>query len=535
MRVESFYLNLRRFAKFFWKVTLVAIVAVLSFSAGGCGVQSKGGKELSLVIDCEDSRKDEAEAVASQLREIGIQAEVRTWEWSALKEQILQGNRQAYMTDWGSSYFDPFDLVIPKLKTGDRGNYSFYSNPELDSILDQAVSATDNAVRKELYYKAQDIIYKDAPWIFGYYLKEIGAASKDVQGWKVSMDSRINLHDVSCSGDTIVVGLGADKIITLDPGNYRDRDTETVIRNIFDALVTRTPDGKVVPEIAESWDVPDPQTYVFHLRKGVKFHDGHELNADDVVFTFERVLKENGISGQTSPRKGLLGPLERVEKIDDYTVKFTLKNAFPVFTQALVHFQIVPKHYIEAVGDEEFARKPIGTGPFKFKEGNLSDRIVLERFDDYYGGSPDLPPVGPAKVKTAIFRLMPDPTARVAALKAGEVQIINNVPPNMAKELEKDGNIQVQSAPGTRVYGIELNVKKPPFDDVRVRQALNYAINWDEILNTVYEGSAERLSTIFLPSGFGFNKDLKPYSYDPAKAVQLLKEAGFNARLPNAK
>lgn len=502
----------------------------------GCGTKVAKEKRatLSIVIDTEANRKDEAEAVAADLRNIGINAEVRVWEWSAMKEQLLQGNRQMYLTDWGSSYFDPFDLVIPKLTTNGRGNYSFYSNPKLDQILQQATAATDEATREDLYRQAQAIIYEDAPWVFGYYLKEIGAASSHVENWHISMDSRINLHDVRLKdGDTLVVGLGTDKIVTLDPGNYRDRDTETVIRNIFDALVTRTWDGKIVPEIAESWETPDPTTYLFKIRRGVKFHDGHLLNADDVLFTFQRILSENGISGKTSPRKDLLGPVERVEKLDDYTVKFTLKNPFPVFTQALAHFQIVPEHYIKQVGDDKFAEKPIGTGPFKFKEGNLSDQVVLERFDDYYGGSPDLPPVGPAPVKTAIFRMMPDPATRVSSLKAGEVHIIDKLPPDMAKSLASDPNVVVQSVPGTRVYGIELNNKKPPFDDVRVRKALNYAIDWDTILNSIYGDNAGRLATVFLPSGFGFDENLRPYEYNPEKAIALLKEAGIEAKLPS--
>ena len=144
--------------------------------------------------------------------------------------------------------------------------------------------------------------------------------------------------------------MRADKILTLDPGAYRDRDTETVIRNIFDGLVTRTWDGEVVPEIAESWTVPSGDVYIFKIREGVKFHNGEPLDADDVVFTFRRILEDGAIAGQSSPRKGLLGPLEKVEKVDQYTVKFTLANPFPIFPQALVHFQIVPKDYIEEVG-----------------------------------------------------------------------------------------------------------------------------------------------------------------------------------------
>lgn len=522
-------------------VPLLALVLVTVFviMLSGCGAKEPEAagtdelKTLSVVIDCEANRKDEAEAVASQLRQIGIQAEARTWEWSNMKSEFMAGNRQLYMTDWGSSYFDPFDLAIPKLVTGERGNYSFYSNADLDSLLEQATSAVDDEERKSLYYRVQDILYEDAPWVFGYCLEETAAASEKVGNWHVSMDSRINLHDVTLeNGDTITVGLGIDKIITLDPGNYRDRDTETVIRNMFDALVTRTWDGKVIPEIAESWETPDPTTYVFKLRPGITFHNGEALDADDVVFTFDRVLKENGIGGATSPRLGLLGPLASVTKEDQYTVKFTLNNPFPVFPQALCHFQIVPKDYIEEVGDEEFAKKPVGAGPFMFKEGRLDDQIVMTRFDGYYGGAPELEPVGPASIKVAVFRMMPDPATRVSALKAGEIHIADRLPPDMAASLAGDSGVRVESVPGTRVYAIEICNTKAPFANPQVRKALNHAIDWEAIISSIYGGKAERVSTALIPSGFGYNHDLKPYEYDPAKAVELLREAGFNVSLP---
>ncbi|MDK2930591.1 MAG: peptide/nickel transport system substrate-binding protein [Bacillota bacterium] len=514
-----------------WVAVVVAALALLATGIPSGGAVQAAGKSLVVVIDTEANRADEAEAIAADLRAIGVQADVRVWEWSALKDSALKGERQMYLTDWGSAYFDPFDLAVPKLRTKDRGNYSHYSNPAFDRVVDTALTTIDPEVRRKAYYEAQSILYEDAPWIFGYYLSETEAARAEVQDWQPAMDSRINLHDVGLTrGDTIVVGMKTDKVVSLDPAMHRERDTETVLRNMFDGLVTRTWDGKVVPEIAESWTTPADNVYVFKIRKGIKFHNGEALDADDVVFSFERVLKEGAIGGRSSPRKGLLGPLEKVEKVDQYTVKFTLANPFPVFLQGLVHFQVVPKDYIEKVGDEEFARKPVGCGPFKFVGGRLDDQIVMERFDDYYGGSPDLPPVGPAKVKRAIFRMMPDPTVRIAALKAGEVQIVQQVPPDLAASLKKDRNVQVKSVEGTRVYCVELNCAKPPFDDARVRRALNYAINWDRILETIYGGTARRLATAFLPSGFGFNPDLKPYPYDPEKAKELLREAGYSVR-----
>jgi len=517
-----------------WSVVALTAVLLLVFLTTGApegGAAQAAGKTLAVVIDAEANRADEAEAIAADLRAIGIDADVRIWEWSALKDSALKGERQMYLTDWGSAYFDPFDLAVPKLRTGDRGNYSHYSNPAFDRAIDAALTTIDPEARRRAYYEAQSILCDDAPWIFGYYLSETEAARAEVTNWQPAMDSRINLHDVGLvRGDTIVVGMKTDKIVTLDPAMHRERDTETVIRNMFDGLVTRTWDGKVVPEIAESWTTPADNVYVFKIRKGIKFHNGEELDADDVVFTFERILKEGAIAGRSSPRASLLGPVEKVEKIDKYTVRFTLSSPFPVFLQALVQTQVVPKDYIQRVGDEEFARNPVGCGPFKYVGGRLDDQIVMERFDDYYGGSPDLPPVGPAKVKRVIFRMMPDPTVRITALKAGEVQIVQQVPPDLAANLRRDKNVQVKAVEGTRVYCVELNCAKPPFDDVRVRKAMNYAVNWDRILQTIYGGTATRLATAFLPSGFGFNPDLKPYPYDPERAKALLSEAGYLVR-----
>jgi peptide/nickel transport system substrate-binding protein len=487
-----------------------------------------GSKRLAFTLDAPPYRQLEAQAIAQQLKELGIRVEARVWEKVVLREQVKKGERKAYLTDWGSAYFDPFDLGEPKLTTGGRGNFSFYSNREVDKALTIGSSSTDPKVRKEAYYKVQETVHGDAPWIFGYFLPNIEAARKNVENFAPSMDNRVNLHDVTRKdGETISVGMNVNAFVTLDPAMHRDRDTETVIRNMFDGLVTRTRGFEVVPELAEAWQQEGDTAYVFALRKGAKFHNGDPVTADDVVFTFERVLNEGAVGGQSSPRKGLLGPLSKVEKIDNSRVRFVLDKPFPVFLQALVHFQIVPRKYIEAVGDAAFARNPIGAGPFKFVRGKLDSEVVMERFDEYYGGSPDLPPVGPAKIKRVVFKAMPEPSTRVAAILADEVSIIQAIPADLVDRLSQADQVEVMSTEGTRSYQIELNNAKPPFDDVRVRRAVNYGIDWKVILKGIYRGYGRRLATCFLPSGFGHKPDLKPYPYNPQKAKALLKEAGY--------
>jgi peptide/nickel transport system substrate-binding protein len=329
---------------------------------------------------------------------------------------------------------------------------------------------------------------------------------------------------------TLVVGL-SQAPISLDPADHRSRETETLIRNMFDGLVTRDTRSGVHLELAEEMNWLDDQALEVKLRQGVKFHDGSEMTADDVVFSFDRIIQENAIEypePHTSQRKGLIAPLESVEKVDDSTVVFHFSGVWPPAMQLLVHQQVLPKAYLEEVGTEGFIANPIGAGPFKFVEGQLDDQIVLERFDEYWGGAPDLEPVGPACVQTAIFRVIPEASTRVAALLAGEVDIIQSVPAELVDTLAQTPGIQVKTAPGTQPQWLQLNVSDPLFEDVRVRQALNYAVDKDLIVEAVYGGRAVPLPGPLSPYNNFINEELSPYPYDPDKALELLGEAGWS-------
>jgi peptide/nickel transport system substrate-binding protein len=329
---------------------------------------------------------------------------------------------------------------------------------------------------------------------------------------------------------TIVVGL-AEAPTSLDPTDHRERQSETVIRNMFDGLVTRDTRSGVHLELAEEMNWLDEQTLEVRLRRGVLFHDGTEMTADDVVFTFERIIQENAIEypePHTSLRRGLITPLESIEKIDAYTVVMHFSGPWPPALQMLVHQQIVPKHYLEEVGTKGFIKHPIGTGPFRFvSAGPDLQEIILERFDDYYGGAPDLPPVGPACVDRVVFRVIPDALTRAAALRAGEVDIIQAVPLDLVEVLAEAPDVQVRTAPGTRPVWMDMNVNRSPFDDGRVRQALNYAVDKQRIVDEIYGGRAVVLPGPLSPFNNFVNKELEPYAYDPEKALDLLSEVGW--------
>jgi peptide/nickel transport system substrate-binding protein len=333
------------------------------------------------------------------------------------------------------------------------------------------------------------------------------------------------------SGGTLVVGLETASIESFDPADYRDRPTETVLRNMFDGLVTRTTTNKVVPQIADSWEWVDNQTLEFKLKQGVTFHNGEALTAEDVKFTFERTITENAIEypePHTAARKGLIAPLESVEVVDDYTVRLLFSKPWPVALQMLCHHNILPKDYVEQVGTEGFVANPIGAGPYKFVEGSLDTQIVMERFSDYYGGSKNLPPIGPPYLKRVIFRMLPEASTRVAALQAGEVHLIQRVPAQMYDTLKADPNVMVKTCAGTRPNWVEMNVHKAPFDNVKVRQAMNYALDAQVIVDTVLGERGIVLPGALSPYNNFADQTLQPYGYDPEKAKALLAEAGYN-------
>ncbi|GAB4179444.1 MAG: ABC transporter substrate-binding protein [Thalassobaculales bacterium] len=323
------------------------------------------------------------------------------------------------------------------------------------------------------------------------------------------------------------VGFTQDAL-TLDPANHRSRETETVIRNMMDGLLTRDAKMAVVPELAESYVQVDALTYDFTLRQGVTFHDGQAMTAEDVKFTFDRLTKPGAMGGQTSPRQSLLGPLSEVTIRDQRTVRFTLKEPWPILPPMLPFQEVVSKAFTEKHGSAALATMVNGTGPFKLVEWRRGDAVIMERFAGYYGGATDIPPVGPAKVERVIFKVIPDNAARVAALLAGEVHIINELPPSAMRQVEASSTARVAAVNGTRTFFVAFNTAKKPFDDVRVRRALNHAVDKKLIIARILNGTATPLNGVLSPDAFAFNDALPEYRYDPDLARRLLAEAGVS-------
>ena len=321
------------------------------------------------------------------------------------------------------------------------------------------------------------------------------------------------------------VGITQDAL-TLDPANHRSRDTETIIRNMHDGLLTRDSAMRLQNEIAETFRAVDATTYELRLRPGIKFHSGDVLTSDDIKFTLDRLTKPNAMGGQTSPRRDLLGPLAETIAVDARTVQLKLSQPWPLMGPMLPFQEMVNRRHVERVGQEGMQTKPDGCGPFKLVDWRRGEAIIMERFADYYGGSPEIPPAGPAQVDRAIFRVLPENSSRVAALLAGEVDIINDLPPSAMRQVEANRTVQVMKVNGTRTFFVSLNTAKAPFSDIRVRRALNHALDKGAIISRIMGNTATPLRGVMSPDAFGFNPDLPEYAFDIERARALLAEAG---------
>lgn len=271
------------------------------------------------------------------------------------------------------------------------------------------------------------------------------------------------------------------------------------------------------PLLALEWKQIEPTVWQYKLRQGVKFSNGEPFNAEQVKFSFERVMDPNS----KSTRKGETRYVERVEVVDDYTVNFHTNGVVPLFDVYLSKFPIVPKGYITEKGDEVFARQPIGTGPYVLQEWVKDDHITLKRNPNYWGEAP--------KVETVIFRSVPDISARVATFLAGEADIVMDLQPATIKEVEARDNLHVVKAPSMRTVFVAFNtlIESPAQNDL-VRQAMNYAVDKEAIVKNVMDGYATPLQgQVISPEYWGFDPNLKAYPYDPAKAKELLTQAGF--------
>lgn len=308
-------------------------------------------------------------------------------------------------------------------------------------------------------------------------------------------------------------------VTTLDPQLHAMRVFESGLRNCYEPLVQRSADMKrLEPALAESWQRIDNLTLRMKLRKGVKFHNGEPFNAQAVKFSFDRVLDpQSGAPYRVSRYNMVASPVV----VDEYTVDIKTHKPDPVLLSRLNgwHMCMIPPQYFKEKGPEAFAKAPVGTGPFKFVEWVRDGAITFEKNKDYWRGEP--------KADRIVFRSVPENQARVAALKSGEAHIITHMPPDDIPSIKSDPRLRVEVVPSTGILFGQTYFTKPPANNKLVRQAMNYAVDVDSLIKNVLGGYGVRIATALPEFVWGYDPNIKPYPYDPEKAKQLLKEAGY--------
>jgi peptide/nickel transport system substrate-binding protein len=302
----------------------------------------------------------------------------------------------------------------------------------------------------------------------------------------------------------------------LDPRIGLDAASERIDGLLFDNLLSRDEHLSVKPGLAARWDMPDPQTYIFHLRSGVNFSDGRALTARDVKWSFDSVLQGK----VRSPKAGTYRFVDHIEAPDESTVVFHLKQPWAALLWNLAGGEgmgIVPYG-----STDEITRNPIGSGPFRFVSAEQDRDVIVERNDIYWGEKP--------KLERVRFVVVPDTTTRALELRKGSADLeINSLTPDMEIALERETKLAVQRGPGTRFGYMAFNLRDPILKDVRVRQAIAYGIDRQPMVHYLWRDTVRLAASVLPPESWAYDANVKQYPYDPEKARQFLDAAGYPA------
>ncbi len=316
---------------------------------------------------------------------------------------------------------------------------------------------------------------------------------------------------------TAVVAINIDSS-SMNPWLSTTITDKHVVTHLFDTLLMRAEDMTVQPHVASAYRPVDDTTWEFELRDDVFFTNGEQLTAHSVAFTVAHFRDPD----LNAPSIAQFALIERVDVIDDFTFRFVTSRPFPALPALMTEFWIVPEGYTAEVGGQTLGVAPVGSGPYTLAQWVRDERIVLEANPDHWNGEP--------AVRFVEFRVVPDQNTRIAQAQTGEADIVAQVPAESIPLLERSGRVRVAEAPGPRAYFLTLNTRHDtPLRDVRVRQALNYAIDVDAILEFIFEGRGIPLASLLTPEQFGHDPSVEPFGYDPERARELLAEAGFPA------
>ncbi len=325
-----------------------------------------------------------------------------------------------------------------------------------------------------------------------------------------------NGGSTASSGDKTSLTVAVDQdYATLHPMNTSLSIETNLTNQIYDYLAIDNPDdpsGDMLPRVAESWEVSDDGLcYTFHLRKGVKFHDGSELTAADVGFSLD-------LCAASEYQGAMVDGMDHWEIVDEYTINVYTEGLYSPFLRSVVDVPLACKAYYESVDENTFAQQPVGCGPYKFVSHNQGDSFVIEAFEDYYGGAPE--------IKKVTFKVIADAASMSIGLQAGQIDFAE-IDASVLSTLEASSAVDIVHADQTAFYFVTMNTEKEPFNNVKFRQAINYAIDREALVAAVLEGEGTVNSNLLTPDRQGYSDSQTKYTYDPDKAKALLAECGY--------
>jgi len=331
---------------------------------------------------------------------------------------------------------------------------------------------------------------------------------------------------LAVSAEQVLVIGSSSEPRSMDPYFHNETPTNALNRNTHDCLTAFDTELKVLPGLAEKWENPDNLTWVFHLRKGVKFHNGDPFTAEDVKFSIERCK-----TWEKSGFKSGVAAVDKVEVVDPLTAKFTTKEPFGILPRKLAQVMIMSKKFAEQNGADYLATHENGTGPYVLKEWVKGDHLTLAANENYWAGPP--------AIKTVTLRPLTNDATRTAAILSGEVHIVDDLPVRDVDRIKANKDVRLVSRPGLRLIYLQMDQDRPdspkiesptgknPLMDTKVRQALFLGIDEDAIVKHVMNGFAFSASQFYPSAVFGFDETIKRPAFDPAKAKALLAEAGY--------
>jgi peptide/nickel transport system substrate-binding protein len=326
-------------------------------------------------------------------------------------------------------------------------------------------------------------------------------------GLGLSMLRPAGSAEAAVSGSQIVVATTAD-LDTFDPHRSLNVPNRGAVRSVFETLVTREEE----PLLAASWEHPSDRVWVFQLRPGVTFHNGDRFTAESAKFSIDRLMDPN----TKSPYAGTLRPIERVEVVNELSLRVVTSTPVGNLLEALAEVEMMSPAQVQAAG-ADIVKKPVGTGPYALKSWVPTEQVVLDAAPRYWGAKP--------RVTTLVFKPIPEASTRVVALRTGDVDIAMGVPPQSARDVTGSGFRPIR-VPARSVIKIALNLTAPPFNDVRVRQAANHAVNREELVRVLLDGAGSPANGPLSPMHGGYDASLPVYPYDPERARALIAQAG---------